>query len=43
MRVFKDGGPSVHGMPSITNQRALITAEVSEFEEVVPSGGGSIH
>lgn len=35
--------PHMNGIFSITNQRAFVTLEVAEFEEVAPSCGGAMH
>lgn len=37
------GRSNIHSIPSLTDQRAFLTAEVAEVEEVAPSGGGLVH
>lgn len=43
VRRFKDGGSNIHGISYVNNQRAFVTLEVVEFEEVAPSGCGLVH
>lgn len=43
MRFFKDGGSKIHRIPSTANQRACVVAQPAQVEEVVSSGGDSVH
>lgn len=43
VRRFKDWGSKINGIPSISDQRAFVTAEVAAGERVVPIGSGSVH
>lgn len=40
---FKDGGSDIHEIPSIADQRAFVSAEVAEVEEVALSSSGLVH
>lgn len=40
---LNDEGFSIHEIPSITNQRAFVTAELAKFEVVAPSVCGLLH
>lgn len=40
---FKADSLDLHGILSIADQRAFVTAEAVEVENVAPSGGGEIH
>lgn len=40
---FKAWDSNKHGLPSIADQCAFLNAEVSEIEDVPPTGGGPIN
>lgn len=40
---LKAGSANIHGIQSITNQHAFVTAKIAKLKEAAPSHNGSIH
>lgn len=43
MRLFKDGGSNIQGIPSTADQRAIVTAKFFEVVKFAPFGRGLVH